>query len=126
MEVVDLARPRQRAVWKLERHDAAELPPELGFRLEPPLRAPFAGERQHVFSQGGRRAYRLADQIDDELHALMNAAGAEVQDLLRQGFRLTSLIGAVAFMLWAIWLLLFATNKFSWVWPPPLRAGCKK
>lgn len=69
-----------------------------------------------------RRAYRLARHVVDELHALVDAAGTEVQDLLRQGIRLTILIGAVAFMLWAIWLFIFAAltrrvGRRSWSAP---------
>lgn len=70
--------------------------------------------------------HRLADHAADELHILVGAAGAKVQDLLRQGVRLTGLIGAVACLLWAIWLFLFEAKKVSWIWPSPFAQGCKK
>lgn len=39
---------------------------------------------------------------------------------------LIGLIGAIAFLLCAIWLLLFAARKCSWVWPSPYAQSCKK
>lgn len=44
---------------------------------------------------------------------MVDAAGAEVHDFLRQGFPLTGLISAAASMLWAIWLFLFAAKGLA-------------
>lgn len=72
------------------------------------------------------RAIRLADHAVDELHALVDAAGTEVQDLVRQGRRLTGLIGAVSVLPRAICLFLFAAKKSSWVRLFPFAQSCRK
>lgn len=45
------------------------------------------------------RAFQLVDHAIEELHAVVDDTGLEVQDFLRQGFRIAGWINSVA--LWA-------------------------
>lgn len=63
-------------------------------------------------------AFQLADHAVDELHAVVDTAGAELQELLRQGF--TELGWACV-----LWLFHFAVVKFTWVWPSPFAQAAR-
>lgn len=64
-------------------------------------------------------ALKLADRAVEELHAAVDIAGVELQDLLRHGLRNVSLIISATVGLWAPLGVAFRSRELLLVWPSP-------